>query len=661
MIAKPIQLVLILACVAASSATLYAEDPDAPQTSADVPFEDLFTTYNRPNIPFTSLARQPIPVGRSPAAVFVITQEMIRRSGARSAPELLRMVPGLHVARIDGNKWSISSRGFSGRFARKLLVQIDGRIAYTPLFGGTWWDAQDIPLHDIERVEVIRGPGATVWGANAMNGVINFITKSAEDTHGTYFEGGGGTVEQAFSGARIGGVNDLGINWRVTGKWAERGRQFESAGRAFDGSRQGRVGVRADWDPNCCDTYTFQGDFYTGESDGAADTAPLGFRTSNEPVAGGHLQGRWTRTFDEESDMSLQVYYDRTDRRVFAFDQNVNIFDVDFQHRFPWRCNHNVIWGFGYRRVWDDLPTSATITNFAATPVKRTTELPSAFIQDEITLVCDELFFTLGTKISDNAFTDFEIQPSARLLWLPDQRSAAWASVSRAVRTPSRMEHDGRVLIGDQGGLPVYIYGQRDVLSEELLAYEIGYRRQQTESFSWDLALFYNVYEDLISSRLTVPTPNPATYDAFNGDGGHVYGLELAAEWNVTPCWKLSGWYSLLQMQIQADPQSIADGDSTEGASPQNQAYLMSSWDVGSDLQLDVMARYVDALPSVNVPNYLSMDARLAWRPSCCLEFSVVGQNLLDAQHPEYGSSIFSGEIATQTQRGVYGMVTWGY
>lgn len=615
--------------------------------------------------PVTTPGRQPSTVGRSPAAVFVITQEMIRRSGARSVPELFRLVPGLHVARIDANKWSISSRGFSSRFARKLLVQIDGRMVYSPLFGGTLWDVQDLLLDDIERIEVIRGPGATVWGANAVNGIINVITKSAQDTHGVYARGGGGTEERGFAGARVGGVTDNCVHWRVSGKWFERDRQFEPTGREFDDWRQGRVGARADWKPNDCDAYTLQGDFYTGVNGNAFDQPPFGFRAADEPVAGGNVLARWTRTFRENSDMSLQIYYDRTDRRSFNFDQNINIFDVDFQHRFPWNCYHKVIWGLGYRSIWDNLPTTALPAQFATVPVSRTTQLVSAFIQDEIELVDDALYFTLGTKLSHNTYTDFEIQPTARILWLPDDRSAAWGAVSRAVRTPSRMENDGRIVFDELAppgsGIPLTILGSPDLAAEETMAYEIGYRRQPANWFSWDLALFYSVDQGVTNFRPILPPAAPPTFEFFNGGRSHGYGIEIAAEVDMTPCWKISAWYSFLRKQFETHPSAMVASDLMERGDPTNQAFLMSSWDLGCEVEFDVLARYVDNIPSLGVPHYISLDTRVAWHPNRNTEISVVGQNLLDSHHPEYATSIFAGEVPTEAQRGVYGMLTWAY
>jgi iron complex outermembrane receptor protein len=446
-----------------------------------------------------------------------------------------------------------------------------------------------------------------------------------------------------------------------SGKWFERDRQFDPNGRALDDWRQGRVGIRADWEPNCCDAFTFQGDFYTGTNGNASNLPPFGLRIADEPVAGGNVLGRWTRTLDEESEMSLQVYYDRTDRRRFSFDQNINIIDVDFQHRKRLGLYHNVIWGAGYRSIWDNLPTTSLPSQVSVDPVQRTIHLVSAFIQDEITLIDDALYFTLGTKLSHNTFTGLEVQPTARVLWLPDEQSSAWGAVSRAVRIPSRLENDGRIVFGELpppgSGVPLTILGSSDLNAEETMAYELGYRREPTDWFSWDLALFYNVDQRVVNFQPTLPAPT--TFAFFNGSRSQGYGAEISAELDVSCQWSISAWYSYLQLQFATAPSAVVDSDLMDGGDPTNQAFLMSSWDLGCEWEFDLLARYVDSIPSLDVPDYISLDTRLAWRPNCRTEISLVGQNLLDSHHAEYATSIFGGEIPTEVQRGVYAMLTW--
>jgi len=600
----------------------------------------------------TTVSRQESTVGRSPTAVFVITSEMVRRSGATSIPEVLRMVPGVEVARVDSDKWAVSVRGFNGRFSNKLLVQIDGRSVYLPTFAGVFWDEPDLLLEDIERIEVIRGPGATVWGANAVNGVINIITRRAEDTVGAYARAGGGSEDLGFTSARLGGRGAEGtLHWRLWGKWFERDSGLRAGEQTFDRWNQGRGGFRVDWTPGCSDMLTFQGEYYEGLSNGAREfTGVPGSRQEDNP-RGGHLLGRWTRELSDESDLSLQLYVDRTER-TGAVDVNGrhDTFDLDFQHSFRWGSRQQIIWGLDYRQISDRLvPLPGSPISFV--PAKRNTNLFSAFVQDEVMLLDDHLYFTIGTKLEDNDFTGFEVQPTARVLWSPDPTRAAWAAVSRAVRTPSRLEDDVRVALGG----PAFLIGSRDVVSEEVLAYEVGYRGQPVERFSWDVALFYNVYDDLVTTSPAFPN---LLYT--NDMGGETYGVELFSHLEVTPCWRLSASYTFLRMHLHPGPTSSATGETTEGASPRNQASIRSAWDLGRDWEVDLAARYVDHLPARLTPSYITMDLRLGWRPTDGLELAVVGQNLLDAAHKEFDGTQDLVRF-TEIQRAVYGSLTWRY
>ena len=398
------------------------------------------------DVQVSTVSRTESTVGRSAAAVFVVTNEMIRRSGARTIPDALRLVPGVQVARIDANKWAVTIRGFNGRYANKLLVQIDGRSVYTPLFAGVYWDVQDVVLEDVDRIEVIRGPGAAVWGANAVNGVVNIITKSARDTQGTFVEAGSGTEERSFSTVRTGGKLGQNAYYRIYGKWFERDRAGLPTGIADDEWRQGRTGFRIDWEPNGCDKLTFQGDAYGGTSGTAnriPDSLPPDFQstiTDDSRVSGGNALLRWSRTIDAETDWSLQFYYDRTSRKAVTtgFQEDRDTIDLDFQHRFPLAPEHSLIWGFGYRNSKDSIRSSPFYLQFY--PSDRADDLFSYFVQDEITLREDLLYLTVGSKFEHNDYTAFEYQPTGRLLWTPDPRHSIWAAISRAVRTPSRAE-----------------------------------------------------------------------------------------------------------------------------------------------------------------------------------------------------------------------------
>jgi len=605
----------------------------------------------------TTVSGQQSTVGRSPAAVFVITQDMIRRSGATTIPEALRLAPGLQVARINSSQWAITSRGFNNNIAgllasnNKLLVLIDGRTVYTPFYSGTFWDVQDVLLDDIERIEVIRGPGATIWGANAVNGVINVITKRAADTQGGLAKAGGGSVERGFTNARVGGKAGENLHYRVYGKWFERDASFNPVIPESDDWRQGRGGYRMDWTPTDGDLFTLQGDIYGGQS-GFLNTALAPDAGDDERVRGGNVLARWTRTLSDDSDVSLQFYYDRADRgnNIGFIDQQFNTYDFDFRHHFLADCCHNIVWGLGYRSVNDKLTslTAPPAIVLSFDPAERAYDTFSAFAQDEIALT-DAHFLTLGAKLQHNNFTDWEVQPTIRLLYSPEQSWATWAAVSRAVRTPSRLEHDATIA----AGVVPFLQFSRAFESEELIAYELGYRSQPETWFSWDTALFYNQYEQLAALRLTPPGILPITNS--NGNRGEGYGVELTAQVDVTPCWRLTGNYSFLQLQIHPGPGTAnflgSTGEAIEGSSPHNQVLLMSSHDLPNKVEVDFIGRYVDELPAQRVPGYVTLDLRLAWRPTCCTEFAVVGQNLLDQYHPEYGGG-------NQIKRGVYGMVT---
>ncbi len=614
----------------------------------------------------TTVARQPSTVGRSPAAVFVITNEMIRRSGVTSIMDALRLAPGVNVAKIDSNKWAISVRGLQDRFASRLLVQIDGRSIYTPIFGGVWWDVQDVVLQDVERIEVIRGPGATVWGANAVNGIINIITKSAKDSQGGMIVGGGGTYERGFSTVRYGGGNGDDFHWRVYGKQFERDRGFAPGGEALDDWRQGRAGFRMDWEPTCCDSLTLEGDYYDGQSGvGLADTVSdptsavlLPFRDA-EDVSGENVLFRWQREQSEESDWTLQAYYDRAvrDSRLFRYDRET--FDLDFQHRFRLGCYHKVIWGLGYRLYSDNFRTqNAFFIDYD--PAARDYDIPSAFVQDEMTLLEDVLYFTAGTKLSVNDFSGFEVQPTARLLWRPSERAAAWAAVSRAVVTPTRTGHDITFRLPAAPGVFVEVLGDESFEAEVLWSFELGWRAQPTDDFSWDLALFSFDYDGVLSRRFLPPEPGqgPALgttvlpFPTGNFVDAEHYGFELGAAWDITPCWRFSTQYSFVQIQHHAQPG--AENESPEGLTPHNQVCLQSSWDLAHGLEFDVIGRYVDNVPALDIPQYFTMDLRLGWRPNDCWEFSAVGQNLLDRSQREHRDGFVSG---TEVERGVYGQV----
>jgi iron complex outermembrane receptor protein len=636
---------------------------------SDMGLEDLMS------LEVTTVSRQESTVGQSPAAVFVITQEMIRRSGATTIPELFRMVPGMNVARTSGGGWAVSARGFNGNLADKLLVQVDGRTVYNPVFSGVYWDTVDYPLEDIERIEVVRGPGASVWGANAVNGIINIITKNAADTQGTLVKAGVGNEERALGVFRYGGQGGKDWNYRVYTKGLKRDEQYSATGDAHDAWQHGQGGFRIDRQASERDSMTLQGDYYDSDVQGLSlkPTLAAPFLVLNrdtEHSNGENLLFRWSREADKARGWQLQAYYDRFQRKsengYLGFDAQT--FDLDFQHRMPLSKRHKFIYGFGYRTVdfsfRDSIPDNGFSANFP--DHQSTTHLLSAFAQDEFTLKPDKLTFTLGSKFEHNSFTGFEVEPTARLLWTPTPRQSVWAAASRAVRTPDFIERGLNFAQVTGPGLALILVASPDFDSETVKAYELGYRTQLTDRFSLDTALFYNDYDNLKAIDAGTPTigPPPGVLVipllSTNQMTGHTYGLEASATWQKSERWQLYAAYSFLKMDLRPssaiNPNLRPTDDAAEGQSPRHQLYVRSSWDISNKLQFDIDGRYVSRLTRTSAPvkSYVEMDVRLGWKPrgDDSLELSIVGQNLLHDHHDEFGTGV-------EIQRGIYGIVTF--
>jgi len=620
-----------------------------------------------------SIMRVSEPLSSVPAAVAVVTGNDIHRSGARTIPEALRLVPGLNVAQLDAAQWAVSARGFNDVFANKLLVMQDGRSIYTPLFSGVFWDVQGTMMEDIDRIEVVRGPGATLWGANAVNGVINIITKSAKETQGTLLTAGGGTQYRGFAGARYGGQLNENTHYRFYAAYANHNDAvLPNGNEAFDSWHLARGGFRVDWDAGDQNSFTFQGDGYAGwfhQIYGLFNPAnPPTFssfvRDEYEP-RGGNVLGRWTRVFSASSELKLQVYYDRTEREAVIFREERDTVDLDLQHQFALGERNNVVWGFGYRVTSDREANNPTIT---FTPDNRTVHLFSAFVQDELTMLRNDagenvVNLTFGSKFEHNDYTGIEIQPGARLLWAPRQRHTLWASISRAVRTPSRAEDDIALTQPTPGG-PVTIYGNRRFESEELTAYELGYRARLHETFSVDAAAFYNVYDNLRSIEFgPSPTQPPGPFPTFplhaeNRLRGETYGAEFSAEWRVNDRWRLRPAYTFFEMQLRAGPGSTDTMSlQDEGKNPQHQFSLRSSMTLPHNIDFDCTFRYVDNLSAINVSSYVTADVRLGWRINRHWEIAVVGQNLVENRHAEFRPSFITTQTA-DIPRSVYGQVT---
>src|SRR5229473_1816741 len=603
-------------------------------------------------IEVTTASKVPVKATRTPAAIYVITQEDIRRSGATSIPEALRMAPGVEVAQVDSNTWSLGVRGFESTLSRSVLVLIDGRSVYTPLFAGVYWQVQDTLLEDIERIEVIRGPGGTIWGANAVNGVINIITKRAQETHGTLVSAGGGNLDQGFANFRYGAGNSKGFNYRIYGKAFTRGPEFHPDHRQFDDWRMGQTGFRTDWDAHNPDKLTLQGDIYYGDAGqrvGITSYSPP-FMTNveqNAELAGGNLLGRWERELGSGSSVQLQTYYDRTNRKQANFAESRDTFDIDFIHHLTLPGRQDFLWGLGARLSSGN--ASVVVPTVMFTPNHYTDKLYNAFIQDEIPFAGNQLSLTIRSKFLHNSYSGFEVQPTVRLMWTPSSRQTVWGAVTRAVRTPSRIEEDLQ-LTGLLSPSPLTFFritGDRKFSSEHLIGYEAGYRTLVRSKFYLDIAAFHNNYDHLLSiepgapfSEISPPPPHAVVPFLFrNGLFGNTSGFEIAPDWTPTSWWRLRGSYSYLHMDLnkEAASQDASAANSTQGSSPHHQVMIRSSLNLPKKLDFDQTFRYVSALPTQLVEAYVTADVQFSWRATRSLELSVVGQNLFQPHHAEFG------------------------
>ncbi len=617
------------------------------------------------NVEVTSVSKKPQKLSNAAAAVFVITAEDIRRSGATNIPEVLRMVPGLEVAQSDANKWAVTSRGFNGGFANKLLVLMDGRSVYTPLYSGVFWDQQDTMLEDLDRIEIIRGPGATLWGANAVNGVVNIITKKAIDTQGWLATVGAGSEEKRFCDVRYGRKSGENTKYRFYAKYFDREDSVYSSGNdAVDEWHALRAGFRLDSKTQGGDIITFQGDIFNGKSGEEINIAAPGLsQTINQKTDfnGGNILGRWDRSFSESSDIAIQLYYDRTSINSNSIIEVRDTVDIDIQQRFLFGTRHGIVLGCGYRITRDNIHDSITTTLI---PDRRHDDLWSAFLQDEISFSDDNIKLTIGSKFEHNDYTGIEIQPNIRAIWRPLKLYSVWAAVSRAVRTPSRAESDVRYYSAiNTAPFLSRLYGDVDFESEDLIAYEIGLRLYPCEHLSLDLTTFHNDYDNLRTFEFggLNAVPLYIRMDGGNKMEASTYGVELAVDYQPFIWWRLAGAYTFLQMQLHLHGDSTDTvSENAEGESPHHQISLRSSMDLSHDVELDLWARYVDSLPSQDIGSYITLDIRLGWELSRDLELSICGKNLLDSQHPEFESEIVE-TTPTEVERSIYGKITFKF
>ena len=625
----------------------------APATQlADLPLEDLM------KVQVYSVSKRPESLFTSAAAIYVITGEDIRSSGVTSLPEALRMVPGVQVSRIDGNKWAISIRGFAGRFSNKLLVLQDGRTLYNPMFSGVYWNVQEIFLEDIEKIEVIRGAGATLWGANAVNGVINITTKHAGSTPGGLITVSGGSSERAATAFRYGSHSGENGFVRAYGKFFYRDGQPPVATPDLEGYwSDWRSGFRGDWDLTSKDAVNLQGDLFESRA-GAGE------------YKGGNLIGHWNRILSETAVFSLQLYYDHSSAQSRLNPEKNHremrdTADLQLQHSFAVGDRQKIVWGSGFQITSDRL-NSDNSANPQFIPSAKSDFLYSAFLQDNVSLIPETMNLILGSRLEHNDVTGWELQPTARVLWTPHLKHTFWSAVSRAVRTPSRAETSISALVDFiPPATEVKLLGNPRVPSEVMIAYEAGYRYKPFSFLSFDLALFYNDYRRLIGVVQGAPEGGPPpTLVPVNVTGSASAigtGGELSINYRPVSWIDLALSYSYLDLTVKsssASPESniIMNADTY----PRHQISLSSILSLPNNVSSTLRLRYVGSLPGPGVSDYVTADARIAWRPLPNLELSLVGQNLLEPKHLEFGPDFF-GNPAAQTVRSFYGKVAWTF
>ena len=646
----------------------FGADPQSSEEVLDLPLERLL------DVSVVSASRKSQSLSDVSSAIFVINQEDIRHSGATTIPDLLRMVPGAQVSSIDGHSWAVSIRGFNGNFSNKLLVMIDGRSVYTPLYGGVFWDVQDTLFDNIERIEVIRGSGSTMWGANAVNGVINIITKNSQDTKGGLVTALGGNQGHAEAGLRYGAALSEATSYRLYLKHVDKGDTYTTTPGAEDFLRVTRGGFRMDSAPSGSLNLTLQGDAYGGREGNtytaASFTPPFGDTlTQTTGLFGANLLSRLDWLQSETSKFSLQIYYDRTDRSTKLVQEYRDTVDLDLQHNLRVAGGHEFTWGAGYRFLHDHTPGSAV---FYLIPESRSDTLLNLFVQDEITLLPDTLRLTLGSKLEHSKYAGWELEPSAKLSWTPRKGYSLWASVSRSVRTPTRGEQDVRItyqVFPPTPPLPfpsaVVLTGNRGVAAESLVAYELGFRTDLSDQFSLDISTFYNRYHSIIDSTPQTPFVQGGTQLTLPYVFNNLYrfdstGGEFSLQYQPRDWWKIKGGYSYIR---------FFGGEAVNflgiKATPSHQATLRSMFALGRDLDLDFWARYVGAnryplsYGTIDLAGYAELDIHLAWRPMAGLELSLVGRNLLHDRHLETVSNL--SQIRHYVEPSLYGKASWAF
>lgn len=624
------------AVLAASVALAVSVTLRGPAANAATPpsVEDLraLSLEELANVEVTSVFKRPEPLGKTPASVYVITADDIRRSGVLTLPDALRLAPNLMVAQMNSRDYAVSSRGFNTfQLSNKLLVLIDGRSIYTPLHAGVLWDEQQVMLEDVERIEVISGPGGTVWGANAVNGVINVVTRSARDTKGGLAAVDAGSY-QSRGAFRYGGA--LGENgaWRGYGMGMQTAETETSSGIGRNDGWQGRqAGFRSDWG-NGADGFTVQGDL---------------FENSYDPDAtnfGGNLLGRWRRELSDRSSTVVQSYVARTERSQTGLRESLETADIEARHNISLSNRHELLWGGGYRfsrEVFDnDRPP------FFLDPEEDTIQIANVFAQDSIALSTD-LTLTIGLKYEHSTYSGGEPLPSARLGWQAAANHFLWGAVSRAVRTPSRIDREL-----EAAGF--FDPAEDDFASESLIAYEVGYRGRPADRVGVSATLYYHQYDDL--RIITVNESGRLQFD--NAQNGSTHGLEMWGDYRVSDRWRLTAGLNVFRKDLELDANATQVAiNQHQGNDPEHQIFLRSSLDVTDDIEFDALLRWVDSLPNPDIPEYAALDLRLGWQATERIELSLVGRNLLDSEHLETGTEGERGEIP----RSVYLGAKWRF
>jgi iron complex outermembrane recepter protein len=630
------------------------------------------------NVQVTSVSKKEEKLSRTAAAIFVISADDIQNSGAMNIPDLLRMVPGMNVAQINANTWAISARGFNAEFSNELLVMVDGRTVYVPTFGGVFWDVLDIPLIDIERIEVIRGPGAAIWGANAVNGVINIITKKAANTLGTTAVAGGGNIDQGFATAQYGGTFGENTDYRFYSKYLNQSDfPGPAGGKGGDGWHDLSAGFRVDSNLSARDTLTLQGNLYRG-NEGNPSLALLSVASPGpqqvDPIvnlSGGFLQLVWDHTFSARSDISLQMSYDEYGRND-VLNETRNTINLDFQHHFLWGQRQNIVWGLNYRFSSSQTVGSLTIS---LNPADLNTQIAGSFIQDEIALLPDRLYLTVGTKLEHDYYVGFVLLPSIRMTWQPNAHQMFWTAVSRAARTPASVDISERLNFGGvpgPGGVPVLfgLIGNPHYKSEGAVTYEAGMRTMLLKRLSIDLSAFYDDYdhqgtvEPATPFFETMPTPPHLFVPSINENlmHGETYGLEIAANWKISDRWTVSPGYAFEQIHMHLDPSSHDTGAvaAAEGSTPVSSAQLRSHVNFPHSLAWDTSAYFVGRLSDPQIPSYTRVDTLLSWHFREGMSVSLVGQNLIRDHHIEFIEST-GASTSTLIKRSAFVKFTWQF